>query len=98
MGKPVALGINTATNQCICIYSKATFEQLKEDFDLYNKSYSATNWEGRDDLTRTLELRHIGLTDESFDREVTVVGADPDHGHVYRWRFTFDKVVKVKSL
>ena len=96
--KIVALGVNSKTGKCCIIKSKATYDMLKENYDLYKVEYDSTNWSGRDDVERTLELRKIKLTDKSFNHKETVRGTDYDHGHDYPWTFKFDIVYEVEEV
>ena len=59
--KIVALGVNSKTGKCCIIKSKASYDMLKENYDLYKVQYDATNWCGCDDVERTLGLRNINL-------------------------------------
>ena len=95
--KIVALGVNSKTKKCCVIKSKASYDMLKENYDLYKVQYDATNWCGCDDVERTLELRKIKLTDKSFNHKETVSGTDYDHGHDYPWTFKFDIVYEVED-
>ena len=95
--KTVALGVNSKTGKCCIIKSKATYDMLKENYDLYKVEYDSTNWSGRDDVERTLGLRNIKLTDKSFNHKETVSGTDYDHGHDYPWTFKFDIVYEVED-
>ena len=96
--KIVALGVNSKTGKCCIIKSNATYDMLKENYDLYKVEYDSTNWSGRDDVERTLELRKIKLTDKSFNHKETVSGTDYDHGHDYPWTFKFDIVYEVEEV
>ena len=96
--KIVALGINSKTGKCCIIKSNASYDMLKENYDLYKVEYDSTNWSGRDDVERTLELRKIKLTDKSFNHKETVSGTDYDHGHDYPWTFKFDIVYEVEEV
>ena len=96
--KIVALGVDSKTGKCCIIKSKATYDMLKENYDLYKVEYDSTNWSGRDDVERTLELRKIKLTDKSFNHKETVSGTDYDHGHDYPWTFKFDIVYEVEEV
>ena len=96
--KTVALGVNSKTGKCCIIKSKATYDMLKENYDLYKVEYDSTNWSGRDDVERTLELRKIKLTDKSFNHKETVSGTDYDHGHDYPWTVKFDIVYEVEEV
>ena len=92
------VAIATNGGRCCKIYSPATFKQLAEDYDLYAKSYSATNWCGQDDTDRTLKIDSLELTGEVFDISRTVRGCDNDHGHTYPWNFKFTRVHKVRRI
>ena len=96
--KIVALGVNSKTGKCCIIKSNASYEMLKENYDLYKVEYDSTNWSGRDDVERTLGLRNIKLTDKSFNHKETVSGTDYDHGHDYPWTFKFDIVYEVEEV
>ena len=95
--KIVALGVNSKTGKCCIIKSKASYDMLKENYDLYKVQYDSTNWCGCDDVERTLGLRNIKLTDKSFNHKETVRGSDYDHGHDYPWTFKFDIVYEVED-
>ena len=95
--KIVALGVNSKTGKCCIIKSKASYDMLKENYDLYKVQYDATNWCGCDDVERTLGLRNIKLTDKSFNHKETVRGTDYDCGHDYPWTFKFDIVYEVED-
>ena len=95
--KTVALGVNSKTGKCCIIKSKASYDMLKENYDLYKVEYDSTNWCGCDDVKRTLGLRNIKLTDKSFNHKETVRGTDYDWGHSYPWTFKFDIVYEVED-
>ena len=95
--KIVALGVNSETGKCCIIKSNASYDMLKENYDLYKVEYDATNWCGCDKIERTLKLEKIKLTDNSFDYKGTVNGTDYDWGHSYSWTFKFDKVYEVED-
>ena len=96
MKQLVALAIDSIHNWCTCIYSEATYEQLKEHYSLYVKEYRATDWNGCDDIERTLKLKGLRFVGTSFAHEETISGVDHDMGHTYPWSFTFDTVAKVE--
>lgn len=96
--KLVAIGVNRKTQKCTCIYCCATFEQLKENYALYDKEYHSTNWAGCDDIERTLEINNIKLTGNEFAQYEEIKGVDHDWGHIYDWCFTFDTVREVVLL
>ena len=96
--KIVALGVESKTGKCCIIKSKASYDMLKENYDLYKVEYDCTNWCGCDDVERTLGLRKIKLTDKSFNHKETVSGTDYDHGHDYPWTFKFDIVYEVEEV
>ena len=91
--KPIALAVDSSTLQCSLIYSPATYAQLKQNFDLYNKHFSATNWGGRDDIDRACNLHNIKPTGNKFKYSGVETGADPDHGHFYSWEFEYDEIM-----
>lgn len=93
----VAIAVNTEKNLCTCIYSYATFKQLEENYMIYHKDYSSTNWNGCDEVKRTLELKNLKLTGKTFKHMEVVVGVDHDMGHEYDWRFLFDTVMEVEK-
>lgn len=93
----VAIAVNTEKNLCTCIYSYATFKQLEENYNNLHKEYTATNWNGCDEVERTLELKNLKLTGKTFKHMEVVVGVDHDMGHEYDWRFLFDTVMEVRK-
>ena len=94
----VAIGVNTENNLCTCIYSYATFKQLEENYTIYHKEYRSTDWQGCDEVARTLELEKLELTGKTFTHNEVVNGVDHDMGHEYDWRFSFDTVMEVKKV
>lgn len=93
--KIVALGVNSQTNKCCYIKSKATFEQLKQDFELYAKQYGANDWGGCCDIDFQTKYLGLKLTNEEFDYNGINCGVDYDYGHTDSYSFKFDKVIKV---
>lgn len=96
--KLVAVAINTKTNMCTAIYSEATYDELASNFTKYYKEYRATNWNGQDQLERTLSLEGVKLTGRSFTYKGVSKGADNDMGHVYTYEFAFDTVAEVAAI
>lgn len=94
----VAIAYNSNTKNCCLIKSLATYEMLKENFGLYNKSFEATNWCGCDNVPDVQNKRDITVDfSESFDMTGKISGTDSDHGHSYPWIFEYDKIVKVNT-
>lgn len=100
----VALGINMKTKECCMIGSDASYDMLKENFDLYKVKYDQTNWGGCDGLNRTLtklnerlkkEYQFV-LTGEHFKYNGVNSGYDSDCGNSYGYRFEFDTVWEIK--
>ena len=95
----VAIAYNSDTKECCLVESHATFEMLKENFDLYNVKFSATNWCGKDYLERVEKREGIKADfSQSFERFDKLEGCDYDCGHEYPWTFKYDKIVKVEPF
>ena len=62
-------------------------------------SYSATNWAGYDEITRTLELKHLTPTGKKIvlDKPLRFKGKDDDMGHVYPWEVSLNEIWEVKE-
>lgn len=101
--KIVAIGVgkNTFTGQemdgCCLIYSKATFDQLKEDFGLYRKSYTANGYGGNCGIKFQLENDRLELTGRKFKQEGHNYGSDSDWGNEYPYNWKFTEVWEVKE-
>ena len=100
----VALGIDRKSKYCCIIKSNASYEMLKENFDLYKVQYDQTNWSGCDELNRTIrklnerlkDEYHFVLTGEHFKYNGENSGYDDDCGHSYGYCFEFDEVWEIK--
>ena len=51
--------------------------------------HDSTNWNGCDDISRTLKLRNLRLTGREIilPRPIVFRGVDPDMGHHYNWTY-----------
>ena len=96
--KIVALAVNSSSNRCQYIESMATFDELKNDFALYNKNFNSTNWCGCDTVERTCREKHLLLTGREFKQSIHNSGEDNDMGHSYYWEFNADIIREVKEV
>lgn len=93
--KSLYLGINSSNNRC-CIIDvpiDLTRENVAEVMEYAR--YSATNWDGCDQVSRTCELRKYDLSDEVLPYCGEYHWRELDCGHTYEGIFRFDKLVKV---
>ena len=94
--KEVAIGYNSKDNSCCVIESLATFDMLKQNFELYKVNIRATNWGGCDTVKRTeVQLNKKVNWNNSFPYYKKVHGQDWDCGHCYSWTFEFDTVYEL---
>lgn len=93
--RPVALAINNHSNMCCVILSKASFAMLKSNFDMFKTESDATNWNGCDEINRTLSIKSIKLTGRYFHKKLDFYGRDSDMGHSYPWTFHADILAEV---
>lgn len=99
MKKLIALGVNSTTQKCCTITSLATFDQLSQNYELYSKHISSTNWCGQDDIDRTCELEKVELTGRKVQvGPIKNQGVDYDCGHEYPWTFTFNELWEVEKI
>jgi len=60
------------------------------------KSFSATDWNGNDDLKRTLQLCNLKVVGSkiSLGKLYSYSGTDSDMGHEYYFKFVFDSLLE----
>lgn len=62
--------------------------------------HDATNWNGLDEIERTLELEHLELTGRGLqlvDGVLAFSGEDHDMWHIYPWKVTVKEIWEVKE-
>lgn len=93
------IGLSNNRLEACILTSNLSFEDLKKK-SLKNSDFNhdCTNWEGRDDLCRTLELSNLRLTNNMLELTEPLVfkGEDPDMGHVYKWSFKVKYIIEAK--
>lgn len=99
--KKFVLGVNTSEHSCpdkCCILiSEYTFDELPEIIDATMFEHTSTNWAGRDDLKRTLEIAEVNLTGRKRVLRTPMVftGTDYDWGKTYPWTFQVNELHEV---
>lgn len=92
----IAIGYNSKTKKCCVIKSVATFNMLKQNFDLYNTRITATNWCGCDEVERTEKILNKKVNwNNGFHYQKAIQGEDHDCGHCYPWTFEFDMIYEL---
>ena len=92
------LGVNG--NKCCILNTLVSFSTLKEAVNVLEARdflHSSTNWNGCDDIERTIELKKIILTGEKLILKTPIIfhGIDYDMGHSYNWHFTVKEIWEV---
>lgn len=84
------LGINRERTRGCLLTCLLPFDQLEAD-DLQSSDFkhTATNWNGCDDIDRTLSLYHLHQTgrEMTLPKPLVFHGTDLDMGHHYEWAF-----------
>lgn len=92
------LGVNTETNKACVLFCLLDFDSLiGQELEARAFNHESTNWCGRDDLSRTIELKGFKPTGRKLDLAPPMVfhGTDYDCGHNYNWRFSVNQIWEV---
>ena len=100
MNKNIVLGINK--NECCILKTLASFHKIEVEKNFLEESdfeHSSTNWSGKDDTARTVELNEYHLTGKRviLDKPLIFKGKNPDHGKEYDWKFEVLELWEVSS-
>jgi len=98
MVKYTMLGVNG--NNCCILKCLVPFESLKNNIDSLESSdftHDSTNWNGHDEISRTLELKKLKLGNGrmKLKNPISFEGYDSDMGHSYHWNFTINEIYEV---
>lgn len=80
---------------CLLPFEKLIGEKLsRSDFNHYS-----TDWNGRDDIERTLSIEKLKPTGRKIELEKPIYfrGYDTDMGHRYDWSFPVLEIWEVKN-
>ena len=108
MKKNLYLGLSKDCKRCIILTTVACrddIEKAAERNELipsdFNQFY-ATNWNGSDDITRTIELEELRLLDKKYaidlEKPLEFVGSDRDGGLARYWKFEVSSLVAVERI
>lgn len=101
MKKYIMLGVNKETGRCCILKSIIPFSYLVSDeIEESDFTYSATDWGGCDEVSRTLRIMHLTRTRNiiKLNKPIHVYGVDRDMGREYGWAFEFTEIHEVKEL
>ena len=95
MKKHTMLGVNSNTHSCCILTCLVAFDNLiPEELEENDFIHDATNWNGQDDIDRTLGIINMKQTGKKIilNKPLQFTGADQDMGHSYSWRFVVDEI------
>lgn len=95
MKKHTMLGVNSNTQSCCKLTCLVSFDNLiPEELEENDFVHEATNWNGQDDIDRTLGILNMKQTGKKIvlSKPLQFTGVDHDMGHIYSWRFVVDEI------
>lgn len=95
MKKHTMLGVNSRTGSCCKLTCLIAFNLLvSEELEADDFVHSATNWNGQDEIDRTLNIINMRQTGKKIilSEPLQFTGVDQDMGHSYFWRFIVDEI------
>lgn len=99
--KHIYVGLNFSMNKCCALFSKLSFEQLREKRTITPEMFEAkaTGWCGCDDISRTLNILHLRFISSQYilPNSITFHGLDCDHGGKYEWDFTVCMIMEAEQ-
>lgn len=101
MKKNIMLGVDSKTNHCCKLACFIPFDDL--DLDNLEESdfvHEATNWNGQDEIERTLGFIKMKQTGYklTLNKPLVFTGVDYDCGHEYSWRFAVDEIHELTGV
>lgn len=103
MKKNVYLGIDCTGKYCCILKTFLSFEQMvmnANDLEASDFLHEATNWCGKDDVERTLEIKKWKIKDHYFfnlPKPIVFKGYDEDIGNKYKWTFEVSAIAEMKG-
>ena len=101
MKKSIMLGVNSKTNYCCKLFCLMSFDQLvPEELEASDFVHDATNWNGQDEINRTLGFLNMKQTGKKIilKKPLEFAGVYFDCGHEYSWRFAVDEIHELVEL
>lgn len=108
MKKNFYLGLSQDNKRCIILTTVARREDVKKATECNNLTTSdfnqfyATNWNGSDEVVRTVKLEELRLIDKSFSVDLkeplTFRGFDDECGVKKYWSFEVHHLVAVEKI
>lgn len=89
------LGVNSKTQSCCKLTCVVAFNDLNsEELEENNFVHEATNWNGQDDIDRTLGIINMKQTGKKIvlTKPLQFTGVDHDMCHTYSWQFVVDEI------
>lgn len=102
MKKNVFLGIDRNKQYCCILETFLTFKQMcknPEDIEQSDFVHGATNWCGKDDISRTLEIKKWKIKGDylTLPEPLIFSGYDEDFGHRYSWKSEVAIIAQVEE-
>ena len=95
MKKHIMLGVDPTRQHCCILTCLLPFDMLVPDeIEPDDFGYDATNWNGRDTIQRTLDLKNCKCTGRviRLKNPITYHGVDSDMGLENRFAFKFTEI------
>ena len=98
MKKTIMLGVNSQSHRCCKLSCLLPFDKLvASEVEADDFTHSATDWDGSDDIERTLGFLRMKRTGRkiTLGKKITFHGTDYDMGHYYNWQFSIDEIYEL---
>lgn len=95
MKKHIMLGVNSRNNYCCKLSCLVSFDSLDSaNLEESDFTHAATNWNGQDEINRTLRFLNTRQTGKKIilEKPLLFTGVDFDCGHSYSWQFAVDEI------
>lgn len=100
MNKNVFIGLDESGKYCCILKTLASMEMIKNNLDDLEDDdfvHDSTNWLGRDETERTLEIKNLEIAGKPLFLPHALVfsGRDEDY-HGYEWEFVVTTICATK--
>ena len=103
MKKNTFLGLDGSGEYCCLLYSHLSYDVISNnlaDLEEDDFTHDSTNWNGCDEVTRTIGIKNLSLTGRKLYLPHTLVfsGEDDDMGHSYGWVFRVSCIAETNDI
>ena len=101
MKKHIMLGVNKKGNRCCQLSCLVPFDGLVvSELEASDFKHDCTNWNGCDEIQRTLEILRMKQTGKkiTLDKPIVFYGSDYDWGHTYDWKFEVYEIHELTEI